>query len=197
MSPLSRFGAVLVCACSAYIAEHNNINRTMAATCSWFSGHGKSKKTGVSAFKVEKAMYDTVKRIPIDAVFHKRTAIPIWSTEAVVLCSSSGNCSGGDNGSGPFLLCKQRLSFRRFAHHQYCSLYVPCQIHRRMPQKRRDTGRSIVATQLESSCYQGNSTYSTLPEKMHAMMLGASILTILPILSTNDAKDAFVQISKS
>ncbi|XP_077506655.1 uncharacterized protein LOC144115899 [Amblyomma americanum] len=74
------------------------INRTMVATCSWFSGHGKSKKTGVSEFKVEKAMYDTVKGIPMDAVFHKRTAIPIWSTEAVVLCSSSGKCSGGDSG---------------------------------------------------------------------------------------------------
>ncbi|XP_077501229.1 uncharacterized protein LOC144112026 [Amblyomma americanum] len=98
MSPLSRFGAVLVCACSAYIAEHNIINRTMAATCSWFSGHGKSKKTGASEFKVEKAMYDTVKGIPMDAVFHKRTAIPIWSTEAVVLSSSSGKCSGGDSG---------------------------------------------------------------------------------------------------
>ncbi|KAK8762394.1 hypothetical protein V5799_026338 [Amblyomma americanum] len=59
------------------------------------------------------------------------------------------------------------------------------------------TAEGIVATQLESSCYQRNSTYSTLPEKMHAMMLGASILTILPILSTNEAKDAFVQISKS
>ncbi|XP_077501287.1 uncharacterized protein LOC144112088 isoform X2 [Amblyomma americanum] len=158
MSPLSRFGAVLVCACSAYIAEHNIINRTMAATCSWFSGHGKSKKTGASEFKVEKAMYDTVKGIPMDTVFHKRTAIPIWSTEAVVLCSSSGKCSGGDSGR---------------------------------------QGKGIVATQLESSCYQGNSTYSTLPEKTHAMMLGASILTILPILSTNEAKDAFVQIAES
>ncbi|XP_077501445.1 uncharacterized protein LOC144112493 [Amblyomma americanum] len=59
------------------------------------------------------------------------------------------------------------------------------------------TAEGIVATQLESSCYQGNSTYSTLPEKMHAMMLGASILTILPILSTNEAKDAFVQIAES
>ncbi|XP_077513267.1 uncharacterized protein LOC144124463 [Amblyomma americanum] len=98
MSPLSRFGAVVVCACSAYIAEHNIINRTMAATCSWLSGHGKSKKTGVSEFKVEKAMYDTVKGIPKDAVFHNRTAIPIWSTEAVVLGSSSGKCSGGDSG---------------------------------------------------------------------------------------------------
>ncbi|XP_077499327.1 uncharacterized protein LOC144110348 [Amblyomma americanum] len=135
MSPLSRVGAVLVCACSAYIAEHNIINRTMVATCGWFSGHGKSKKTGVSESKVEKAMYDTVKGIPKDAVFRKRTAIPIWSTEAVVLCSSSGKCSGGDSGR---------------------------------------KGKGIVATQLESSCYQGNSTYSTL----HAMMLGASILTL-------------------
>ncbi|XP_077521849.1 uncharacterized protein LOC144132949 isoform X2 [Amblyomma americanum] len=74
------------------------INRTMAATCSWFSGHVKGKKTGVSEFKVEKAMYDTMKGIPKDAVFHKRTAITIWSTEAVVLCSSSGKCSGGDSG---------------------------------------------------------------------------------------------------
>ncbi|XP_077506963.1 uncharacterized protein LOC144116133 isoform X4 [Amblyomma americanum] len=56
------------------------------------------------------------------------------------------------------------------------------------------TAEGIVATQLESSCYQGNSTYSTLPGKTHAMMLGASILTILPILSTNEAKDAFVQM---
>ncbi|XP_077506959.1 uncharacterized protein LOC144116133 isoform X3 [Amblyomma americanum] len=59
------------------------------------------------------------------------------------------------------------------------------------------TAEGIVATQLESSCYQGNSTYSTLPGKTHAMMLGASILTILPILSTNEAKDAFVQIAES
>ncbi|KAK8782468.1 hypothetical protein V5799_016193 [Amblyomma americanum] len=59
------------------------------------------------------------------------------------------------------------------------------------------TAKGIVATQLESSCYQRNSTYSTLSEKMHAMMQGASILTILPILSTNEAKHAFVQISKS
>ncbi|XP_077506864.1 uncharacterized protein LOC144116080 isoform X2 [Amblyomma americanum] len=70
----------------------------MAPTCSWFSGHVKSTKTGVSEFKVEKAMYGTVKGIPKDAVFHKRTAIPIWSTEAVALCSSSGKCSGGDSG---------------------------------------------------------------------------------------------------
>ncbi|XP_077485768.1 uncharacterized protein LOC144096765 [Amblyomma americanum] len=34
-------------------------------------------------------------------------------------------------------------------------------------------------------------------EKMHDMILGASILTILPIWSTNEAKDAFEQISKS
>ncbi|XP_077506800.1 uncharacterized protein LOC144116015 isoform X2 [Amblyomma americanum] len=49
-------------------------------------------------FKIEKAMYDTVKGISKDAVFHKRTTIPIWSTEAVVLCNSSGKCSGGDSG---------------------------------------------------------------------------------------------------
>ncbi|XP_077521832.1 uncharacterized protein LOC144132949 isoform X1 [Amblyomma americanum] len=56
------------------------------------------------------------------------------------------------------------------------------------------TAEGIVATQLESSCYQGNATYSTMSEKMHTMMLGVSILTILPILSTNEAKDASVQI---
>ncbi|XP_077502008.1 uncharacterized protein LOC144113012 isoform X2 [Amblyomma americanum] len=74
------------------------INRTMDATCSWFPGHVKGKKTGVSEFKVEKAMYYTMKGIPKNAVFHKRTAITIWSTEAVVLCSSSGKFSGGDSG---------------------------------------------------------------------------------------------------
>ncbi|XP_077502012.1 uncharacterized protein LOC144113014 isoform X2 [Amblyomma americanum] len=59
------------------------------------------------------------------------------------------------------------------------------------------TAEGIVATQLESSCYQGNATCSTLSEKMHTMMLGASILTTLPILSTNEAKDASVQIAES
>ncbi|XP_077506353.1 uncharacterized protein LOC144115734 isoform X3 [Amblyomma americanum] len=85
MSPLSRLGAVLVCARSAYIAEHNCfsiINRTMAATCSWYSGQVKSKKSGnmtagVSELKVEKAMYDTMKGIPKVAVLHKRTATTI------------------------------------------------------------------------------------------------------------------------
>ncbi|XP_077501281.1 uncharacterized protein LOC144112080 isoform X1 [Amblyomma americanum] len=57
------------------------------------------------------------------------------------------------------------------------------------------TAEGIVATQLESSCYQGNATSSTMSEKMHTMMLGVSILTILPILSTNEAKDASVQMT--
>ncbi|XP_077506351.1 uncharacterized protein LOC144115734 isoform X1 [Amblyomma americanum] len=107
MSPLSRLGAVLVCARSAYIAEHNCfsiINRTMAATCSWYSGQVKSKKSGnmtagVSELKVEKAMYDTMKGIPKVAVLHKRTATTIWSEEAVVQCSSSGKCSGDQKAS--------------------------------------------------------------------------------------------------
>ncbi|KAK8780416.1 hypothetical protein V5799_018241 [Amblyomma americanum] len=56
-----------------------------------------------------------------------------------------------------------------------------------------DSGR-YWATQLESSCCQGNARFSTFSKKMHATMQGASSLTVLPILSTNKAKDAFEQM---
>ncbi|XP_077503079.1 uncharacterized protein LOC144113697 [Amblyomma americanum] len=89
------------------------------------------QSTSVSEFKVEKAVYGTKKGIPKDAVFHKRAATTIWSTEAVAQCSSSSKCSGGDSGR-------------------------------------------YWATQLESSCCQGNARFSTFSEKMHATMQGAS-----------------------
>ncbi|KAK8781976.1 hypothetical protein V5799_016683 [Amblyomma americanum] len=56
------------------------------------------QSTSVSEFKVEKAVYGTKKGIPKDAVFHKRAATTIWSTEAVAQCSSSSKYSGGDSG---------------------------------------------------------------------------------------------------
>ncbi|KAK8760638.1 hypothetical protein V5799_028093 [Amblyomma americanum] len=125
MSPLSRFGAVLVCACSAYIAEHN-----YRLDCCWHhqdplqgrplpricSGRLKSgimtcvfievqAATASTTYptaphyqqrqhKVEKAVYGTMKGILKDAVFHKRAATTIWSTEAVAQCSSSSKFSG-------------------------------------------------------------------------------------------------------
>ncbi|KAK8778023.1 hypothetical protein V5799_020636 [Amblyomma americanum] len=56
------------------------------------------QSTSVAEFKLEKAIYGTMKGIPKDAVFHKRTATTMWSTEAVAQCSSSSKCSGGDSG---------------------------------------------------------------------------------------------------
>ncbi|XP_077484187.1 uncharacterized protein LOC144094140 [Amblyomma americanum] len=132
MSPLSRFGAVLVCARSGYIAEHNKRRQRLQSSPSFCRCLSTAVRGGRTFFTLQAAVAARVYCL-LRTLFEHSDVIHTSSPD--------------------FAYKRDARAF----HQQWTR------------QPRRDNVNlcaticaGIVATQLKSSCYQENSTYSTL-----------------------------------